>query len=568
MRFPTRRPSKARALVVATVAISLLFAWMPDAHALGTLSWSQLSPAAKPSPRHWGAMAYDEANHELVLFGGYRNGTGAGYGFLSDTWTYNGTTWTQKTPSTVISGRDAMAMTYDPNSGHVIMFGGWDGAVYRDEMYSWDGSNWTNITPETHPSARGWTGMAVLPTTNAVILYGGWNGSDLEDTWSWNGTNWGTGALTPTHKPGKRDDFAMVTDPTNNKVVLFGGGYYDVDPAIIYRDTWTFDGTDWTQAATTGPSKRTDMFYTFDQRLGRVVVFGGYYYNPSTDTDLGYQDTWSWSGTAWSLLAPGAKPTPRDSGFMAYFPPTGKTVLFGGYLENVASEHDLNDTWVLNLATQSSAPAVTTATSATKSFAVSWGAPGAPTSYVVQYARRTLSSGTWVTGAWTNWKTVAGTVHSAVFTGVAGNTYLFHAKAIYPPGDIATGYSAAVTSVVPFDERASAVTFSTGWSESSSASRYLGTFTSTTSASKTMTFKAAASAMWLIGDKCASCGKMKVYVDGTLISTVDTYRSSTAVRQILFSKAFVGTDTHTIKIVTLGTSGRPKIVIDAIGVRR
>ena len=42
-------------------------------------------------------MAYDAATGQLVLFGGFDQQHGAD---LNDTWTWNGTTWTQLSPAT------------------------------------------------------------------------------------------------------------------------------------------------------------------------------------------------------------------------------------------------------------------------------------------------------------------------------------------------------------------------------------------------------------------------------------------------------------------------------------
>ena len=39
-------------------------------------------------------MAYDPATGTMVLFGGF------GEGYLSDTWTFDGSTWTEQFPAT------------------------------------------------------------------------------------------------------------------------------------------------------------------------------------------------------------------------------------------------------------------------------------------------------------------------------------------------------------------------------------------------------------------------------------------------------------------------------------
>jgi hypothetical protein len=556
----SNRRSTARTLLVVGVTATLGVSMTSQAGALGSLTWAKLSPAAHPSARHYAAMAYDSTNHELVLFGGFYMATGT---FLSDTWTWNGSTWHQESPTNVPPVRDAAAMAYDAKTGHVILYGGFNGTGYRQDMWSWTGSDWTLLSPAHVPEARAWTGMATDPTNSNLILFGGWDGgADLNDTWSWNGTDWTE--LTPAHSPEARDDFAMVADPAHNRIVVFGGW---VVPGPNPRgDTWTWNGTDWTKVSTTGPSARTDMYATFDRRLNRVVLFGGYYFISDTSF-VGYNDTWSWSGSSWTKLAPTTKPSRRDSGSMAYFPPSGKTVLFGGF-DEYGDTPGLGDTWVLNLAAAAAPPTVSTSTSASKTFTVRWGAPGAPTGYVVEYALRVKnSSGAWVNGPWKAWKNVGGSTTKASFTGTPGTTYLFHAKATYA-GGATTGFSTAAKAVVPYDDRWSGASFGSGWSHRSSNGHFLGTETHATTANRTLTVKTAASAFWLVGDLCAGCGKFKVYVDGSLVKTVDSHAASTKVRRVLFSKSFASTKTHTLKIKTLGTSGHPKVVIDAIGVRR
>ena len=50
----------------------------------------QLNPATSPSPRAVSAMAYDPVSKKVVMFGGFNDTT-----YLNDTWTWDGTTWTQ-----------------------------------------------------------------------------------------------------------------------------------------------------------------------------------------------------------------------------------------------------------------------------------------------------------------------------------------------------------------------------------------------------------------------------------------------------------------------------------------
>lgn len=549
--------SARTATVVGVCASALVLGQLP-AYALvsGPAKWVQLSPATHPGARYSAAMAYD-GSHALVLFGGYNDATG----FLSDTWVWDGSTWTNKNPAHHPSARDGASMAYDSASQTVILFGGENGTSLGD-TWSWNGTDWTQRTPTQSAPKRAWGAMAVSPTATGPILFGGLDASALADTWKWDNANNTWTQITTAHSPGARSDFTMALDSVHGKLVVFGGGVWSGDTLMTqYGDTWTFDGTDWTQAATTGPHARIDPQSAFDPRIGRMVLFGGF----DGSGQVSYQDTWSWSGTAWTALSVTASAAKRDSGAMAYLPGAGKTVVFGGMSSTGAN---LADTWVLTLSALTSAPALTTKTSATRTFVVNWGAPGAVVTYTVQYAQRVKnSSGVWVTGAWNSWKSVGAGTRSASFTGSAAVTYLFHAKATYADGST-SGFSSAVTSVVPLDERSTSAVFSSGWVRRSSSSRYLATVTDTTLAGKTMTINTTVHAYYLVGDKCTTCGKLSIYVDGKLITTIDTHASSLLVRQTLFSRTFTGTATHRLTIKTLGTAGRPRVGIDAIGIQR
>lgn len=552
----SRRSALATTLSLSSALVLAAGPTPAYAAVTGSTTWTQLSPSAQPSARYYAAMAYDGVGH-LVLFGGFTDGVG----FLSDTWVWDGSTWTNKNPAHHPSARDGAAMLYDSVSQSVILFGGENGSSFAD-TWSWDGNDWTQRTPSNSPPRRAWAGMAASPTDSTPILFGGLDATGLNDTWSWHGSTNNWVAVNTAHSPTARSDFVMALDTVRNKIVVFGGGLWNGQNLTSqYGDTWTFDGTDWTQVATSGPHARINPNAAFDPRVGGMLLFGGF----DNDSSTYYQDSWSWTGSAWTLLSTVASPTKRDSGVMAYLPSAGKTVIFGGF---DANNTNLGDTWALTMSAATSAPVVSTQTSATRTFAVSWGAPGAVTNYYVQYAHRTKnSSGVWVDGAWQQWKVVGPTTHSASLEGVAGNTYLFRARAVYADGST-TGYSPSVSTVVPFDDRSGTAVFSSGWKHRSMSGRYNGTTTETTVAGKTMSFKSAAHAFFLIGDKCAKCGKLKVFIDGALVKTVDTHASSTKLRQMLYSRTFAGTKTHTIKIKSLGTAGRPRVSIDAIGVQR
>jgi hypothetical protein len=61
-------------------------------------------------------------------------------------------------------------------------------------------------------------------------------------------------------------------------------------------DTWTWSGGNWNNAATTGPSARSEHKMAFLSPY--VFLFGG-------ESSAGRQlDTWRWDGTAWTQVLP------------------------------------------------------------------------------------------------------------------------------------------------------------------------------------------------------------------------------------------------------------------------
>lgn len=75
-------------------------------------------------------------------------------------------------------------------------------------------------------------------------------------------------------------------------------------------------------------------------------------------------------------------------------------------------------------------------------------------------------------------------------------------------------------------------------------------------------------AIAVVGRRGPSSGKARVYVDGQLAATIDLYRSSLRTRTVVFSKSWTTVAPHTVRVVVLGTSGRPRVDIDGFAILR
>ena len=140
----------------------------------------------------------------------------------------------------------------------------------------------------------------------------------------------------------------MVYDRVRDRVVLYGGVNPNVN-SVPLGDTWEYDGTDWTQVATSGvvPLARANHSLVYDGNRQRIVLFGGC----STLTASFHQcsgsvlaDTWEFYDNVWHRMAPQTVPQPRYHHMLGYDALNQKVVLFGGMQQNPGPI--LGDTWV------------------------------------------------------------------------------------------------------------------------------------------------------------------------------------------------------------------------------
>jgi IPT/TIG domain-containing protein/galactose oxidase-like protein len=212
--------------------------------------WMTLSPASSPPGRTYTAMTYDAARGRVVLFGGLTNPGGA---FLGDTWTWDGTNWTQEFPPNSPPPLSGHAMVYDSALQRVLLVGGQDafGNLLSD-IWEWDGTDWYGRSFGERPPGRAFHDVAYDRDRDRVVLFGGMilcppgYGCSSNDTWEWDGSRWTH--LTPLHSPPTRIQHALVYDGALRATVLFGG--LDLGrTGVLWGDIWRWDGVDWTPLA-------------------------------------------------------------------------------------------------------------------------------------------------------------------------------------------------------------------------------------------------------------------------------------------------------------------------------
>src|SRR5438094_560755 len=137
-------------VVAAAATISLL----PPARAFPATKGGN----AVPLPRVEAGIVYDDATGQVVLFGGLGRGPS---GMLGDTWTWDGTDWTERTPAHAPGVRSRPGMAVDVARSDVVLFGGYQGgSTVLGDTWIWDGADWTERTPAHAPATRTSPGMA------------------------------------------------------------------------------------------------------------------------------------------------------------------------------------------------------------------------------------------------------------------------------------------------------------------------------------------------------------------------------------------------------------------------
>jgi hypothetical protein len=144
-----------------------------------------------------------------------------------------------------------------------------------------------------------------------------------------------------------------------------------------------------------------------------------------------------------------------------------------------------------------------------------------------------------------------------------GHVYNYVVAAVDAVGNASSGaFSPRLTPYLY--QQTQSTSYSGTWSSSSSANYSGGSVKYTSTAGRYATFTATnARSIAFVGAKGPSRGSFKVYVDGVLKATVSTYSSTTKYRQILYQFSWASPGTHKIKIYVKGTSGHPRVDIDA-----
>ena len=167
-----------------------------------------------------------------------------------------------------------------------------------------------------------------------------------------------------------------------------------------------------------------------------------------------------------------------------------------------------------------------------------------------EYARSTNNGLTW--GA-----AVSTTVASNAISVTGSGTVRFRVHAIDRAGNVGAWMTGP--SLTP-----AIVQLTTGTWATQTATVFSGGSTRyATAAGASATYIFTGRSVAFVTTLATSRGQVRVYVDTVLVATLDTYSATTAYQRLAWARTWTASGSHTVKLVVVGTAGRPRVDLDA-----
>lgn len=181
-------------------------------------------------------------------------------------------------------------------------------------------------------------------------------------------------------------------------------------------------------------------------------------------------------------------------------------------------------------------------------------------SYDVQY-RRAPWNGAY--GPAVAWKS-ATAAKSATFTGAAGSTYCFSARARDTLGGVSP-WTAETCTAVPLDDRSLSRTGA--WTLGTGASYYASTYSQATATGSRLTRTGVqAKRIAITATTCPTCGSVGVYWGSKLLKQLSLASATTVYRKLIPVTTFTDVKNGTLSIRV--TSGGKPVVVDGVAISR
>lgn len=195
------------------------------------VGWVQVDSEG-PTSRLVFGWAYDARRQRTVLFGGSNGGSLE----TAHTWEWDGSDWVvYDTLEDGPSRRSSPAMAYDERNEVIVLFGGTgEGGTRYGDTWTWDGVQWQHVA-DSGPAPRTGAAMIYDSDRQKVLLFGGFADDELGDLWEWDGSEWTSiGAVGPL----ARSSAGFAYDEARQEGVMYSGLHRVMGTPIPLPDMW------------------------------------------------------------------------------------------------------------------------------------------------------------------------------------------------------------------------------------------------------------------------------------------------------------------------------------------
>jgi spore germination protein YaaH len=169
-------------------------------------------------------------------------------------------------------------------------------------------------------------------------------------------------------------------------------------------------------------------------------------------------------------------------------------------------------------------------------------------------------------GAWSN-LAIETKAHAMPVVVMPGHTYRFEVRATDRAGNVGDWAASAPIGALLRQDSSGALAWSGSWAGAKAVSYSGGSVMASSSGGATMRYAFTGRSIGVVLTRRPSGGKVKVYLDGTYITTIDTAASVLACRQLMFVRSWATSGRHSLRlVVVVATAGHARVDVDALAI--
>jgi hypothetical protein len=163
------------------------------------------------------------------------------------------------------------------------------------------------------------------------------------------------------------------------------------------------------------------------------------------------------------------------------------------------------------------------------------------------------------------WKTVGTTLTKAASTRLLapGHTYRFRVRAVDAAGNVSAWATGSTITLSRYQESSSRISYSGTWKTSWSSGFWGGAAKKSSTAGSKASITFTGRSIGWISRVGPTRGKATVYVNGTKVASVDLYSPMYESPKVVWTRTWTDRASRTITVRVSGTSGRPRVDLDA-----